>query len=88
MGRGTDQTGITDWDRQDFLRALPRFLYLKAGHRVMFCVQAKDLAPGLHKRGSENSIVGIQPMAGLPAPVQRRRCVNDPLLDGCGFELR
>jgi len=49
----------------------------------MFCVQAKYLAPGLHNYGSENRIVDIQPMAGLPAPIQCPRCVN---VDGEGMQ--
>jgi len=48
----------------------------------MLRIQAEELPSCLHDGSGKNRIVDIQPMARVPLPIERGRCINNPLIYG------
>jgi hypothetical protein len=67
---------------------LPCLINQKIGHRVMLRIQTEDLPSRLHDGSGKNGIVDVQPMARVPLPIERGRCINNPLIYGRCFKLR
>ncbi len=54
---------------------LPCLINQKIGHRVMLRMQTEELPSCLHDGSGKNGIVDVQPMARVPLPIERGRCI-------------